>query len=91
MQKMQQTQNIQALSLLTETQTNLPIVYEEIFELDSPLKPQSIIEDAWELVSEEEEDEEWTEVTTTARTTAKVGLHLFVMCHGYQGNHEDMR
>ena len=66
-----------------------PIIFEECYAIDKDAKFVEMVKSSQELC-EQKILETYNEISPQT-TNNFVGVHLFVLCHGFQGNHNDMR
>ena len=76
---------VEDLSVFGQGQIH-PIIFEEIYVKDSEAKFVKLVKANPDLLTEEA-----IMRFQQARPPAEVGVHLFVLCHGFQGNSCDMR
>lgn len=75
---------------LNETYVALrPIVFEECYAIDNDQKFISMVKRSQEIT--EDRVKESCSGQQPKIETGFVGVHFFVMVHGFQGNHGDMR
>ena len=82
---------IQESGLLEQFTEVSPIIFEECYAIEKDKNEEFIemVKNSQEL-SEQKIVEAFNDVQP-ATPNNFVGVHLFVLCHGFQGNHNDMR
>ena len=81
---------IQASGILIELQEVQPIIFEECFVKDQDLNFVKMAKQSSELTVDKILESCGAKVNNKP-TVSAIGVHLFVLCHGFQGNHGDMR